>query len=210
LKGSLADAYADRLEQEVRALKSQAQPSKITPVYQQTFIDKGIKVQHIVVSSPSELLTPPGQQEGSFHISSPRSQSDRGLRVPELDFNSLPLTSLFELCNAWFERYHSWFPILHKLSILGKLQDDAPLSESPFFIVIKAIVAVTIPHLCSSNPLSQEERKRLSEQIREQVILQSISNLSLQSLQAVLIVTNIDYGAGKLSEFWNLVALCKR
>jgi hypothetical protein len=122
----------------------------------------------------------------------------------------LPGASLNELCNAWFERYHPWFPILHKLSVLGTLQDEAPLAESPIYIVIKAIVSVTILHWCSSNPLSQEERKRLSEQLREQVILQSISNLSLQSLQAVLIVTNIDYGAGKLSEFWNLVALCKR
>lgn len=156
------------------------------------------------------MLTPPGLQEGSFYNSSPRSQNDRGLQAPELNFSSLPPTSLYELCNAWFERYHPWFPILYKLSVLGVLQDEASLHTSPLFIVIKAIVAVTIPHWCSSNPLSQEERKQLSEQFREQVILQSISNLSLQSLQAVLIVTNIDYGAGKLSEFWNLVALCKR
>lgn len=40
--------------------------------------------------------------------------------------------------------------------------------------------------------------------------MQAIGNLSLQSLQALLIITTIDYGAGKLSEFWNLVALCKR
>jgi len=58
--------------------------------------------------------------------------------------------------------------------------------------------------------MSQEERKKLSDVLREEVILQAIGNLSLQSLQAVLIVTNLDYGAGKLSEFWNLVALCKR
>jgi hypothetical protein len=194
----------------VRALKSQAQPGKSYSNSRLPIADEVIQVQHLLVSSPSELLTPPGQQEGSFHLSSPRSHSDRGPLVPELDFSSLPLTCLQELCNAWFERYHPWFPILHKLSVLGTLQDEAPLSESPLVIVIKAIVAVTIPHWCSSNPLSQEERKRLSELFREHVIIQSISNLSLQSLQAVLIVTNIDYGAGKLSEFWNLVALCKR
>jgi len=155
-------------------------------------------------------LTPPSNRDGSFYISSPRSQSDRGEIGPEANFTTLPPATLYELCQIWFGKYHPWFPILHKLSILGTLQDDAPLSDSPHSIVIKAIVAITLPHWCSSNPLSQEERKKLSDVLREEVILQAIGNLSLQSLQAVLIVTNLDYGAGKLSEFWNLVALCKR
>lgn len=40
--------------------------------------------------------------------------------------------------------------------------------------------------------------------------MEAISQLSLQSLQAVLILTIRDYGAGRLSEFWNLIALAKR
>lgn len=40
--------------------------------------------------------------------------------------------------------------------------------------------------------------------------MEAISQLSLQSLQAVLILTIRDFGAGRLSEFWNLIALAKR
>jgi hypothetical protein len=40
--------------------------------------------------------------------------------------------------------------------------------------------------------------------------MEALGSLSLQSLQALLIITILDYGAGKLSEFWNLVATCKR
>ncbi|KAF4627586.1 hypothetical protein G7Y89_g10563 [Cudoniella acicularis] len=180
------------LEEDVRALKSNQEELRISQT-----------------TSPSSItFTPQGNHDPALYGTSPGSQSDRpGL---ELDLLSLPLGTLNDLCNAWFERYHPWFPILHKLSVLGAVQNTVPLSDSPLFIVLKALVAVTLPHWCLSSPLSREERRRLSESFREQVILQAISNLSLGSLQAVLIVTIIDYGAGKLSEFWNLVALCKR
>jgi hypothetical protein len=126
------------------------------------------------------------------------------------DFSNLSLATLNDLCSVWFERYHPWFPILHKLSVLDTIQSTESLADSPLLMVLKAIVAVTLPHWSLTNPLSEEQRKKLSEQFRKQVILHSISDLSLQSLQAVLIVTIIDFGAGRLSEFWNLVALCKR
>jgi hypothetical protein len=77
-------------------------------------------------------------------------------------------------------------------------------------MVFKATIAVTMPHWCLSNTLTREQRFDLSKQFRNEVNSQSIGSLSLQSLQALLIITTIDYGAGKLSEFWNLVALCKR
>lgn len=140
---------------------------------------------------------------------SPASQ--RSLNNTVTDIGSLSKATLYGLCNAWFERYHPWFPILHKLSILNTVQHiSVPFCDSPLSLVHKAIVAVTLPHWCLSNPLTREQRQELSTKFRNEVIMQAIGNLSLQSLQAVLIITNLDYGAGKLSEFWNLVALCKR
>ena len=65
---------------------------------------------------------------------------------------------------------------------------------------------------CLGSPftLNREQREQLSSNFRGQVIMEALGNLSLQSLQALLIITILDYGAGKLSEFWNLVATCKR
>jgi len=159
------------------------------------------------ISSP-ENLSPASHQDVGFYISSSAAHSDRPAEESELE--SISSSILKDLCNAWFERYHPWFPILHKLSVLGAIENTVSLTEPPISIVLKAIVAVALPHWCLSNPLSREARSRISEKFRKQVIIQAISNLSLQSLQAVLIVTTIDYGAGRLSEFWNLVALCKR
>lgn len=40
--------------------------------------------------------------------------------------------------------------------------------------------------------------------------MDAMKQISLQAVQALLILSNIDYGEGKVHEFWNLVALCKR
>lgn len=160
-------------------------------------------------SDVAEHLTPQSHHEGSFYMSSPAASRSESYGT-DSDFSALPVGTLNDLCSVWFERYHPWFPILHKLSVLDTIQSAESLTESPLFMVLKAIVAVTLPHWSFTNPLSEEQRKKLSGQFRKQVILQAISDLSLQSLQAVLIVTIIDIGAGRLSEFWNLVALCKR
>jgi len=157
----------------------------------------------------AEHLTPQSHHDGSFYMSSPAASRSESCGT-DSDFSNLSLATLNDLCSVWFERYHPWFPILHKLSVLDTIQSTESLADSPLLMVLKAIVAVTLPHWSLTNPLSEEQRKKLSEQFRKQLILHSISGLSLQSLQAVLIVTIIDFGAGRLSEFWNLVALCKR
>ncbi|KAH8648888.1 fungal-specific transcription factor domain-containing protein [Tricladium varicosporioides] len=180
----------EKLEEEVQALKSNQHDLRLAQA----------------TSPPSH-----SNHDPALFVTSPGALSHHSDRSGiELDLLSLPQGTLIDLCKAWFERYHPWFPILHKLSVLGEIQSIEPLNNSPLLLVLKAIVSVTLPHWSLSSPLSREERRKLSDNFREQIILQAISNLSLQSLQAVLIVTIIDYGAGKLSEFWNLVALCKR
>lgn len=160
-------------------------------------------LNHAIASTPSD-------REAGFDTASPSSQHSRRT-ISSSDLGSISQQTLRDLCNAWFERYHSWFPILHKLSLLQEVQNHAtPLIDSLQSIVLKSIVAVTLPHWCLSNPLTEEQRSDFSAKFRNEVIMQAIGSLSLHSLQALLIITTIDYGAGKLSEFWNLVALCKR
>jgi hypothetical protein len=136
--------------------------------------------------------------------------SPRSVRCSPSEFDPLSVTILEELCSAWFDKYHAWFPILHRPSLLEVLQTSPILSSTVHYIVFKAIAAVTIPHSYHSDSLTNEQRRLLSDDLRGQVVMEAISQLSLQSLQAVLILTIRDYGAGRLSEFWNLIALAKR
>lgn len=118
--------------------------------------------------------------------------------------------TLNQLCHVWFHEYHPWFPVLHEPSIMDFLQTNLPRSESSLNIVFKAIAAVTIVHSSIPNSLSHEERQKLSTSLRNEVIMEAMSKLSLSCLQCILILTINESGAGKLVDFWNLIALCKR
>lgn len=118
---------------------------------------------------------------------------------------------LAELLDTWFSDYYRWIPILHKPSLLDTLHTPF-LKESQLYIVLKAITAVTVTDTQKTrlSRLCDEDRQRLALSFRCQVVMEAMGSLSLQSLQALLVITILDYGAGKFSDFWNLVALCKR
>ncbi|KIW57960.1 hypothetical protein PV05_02514 [Exophiala xenobiotica] len=40
--------------------------------------------------------------------------------------------------------------------------------------------------------------------------MDAMKQVSLQSVQALLVLSNLDYGGGQAHQFWNLMALCKR
>jgi hypothetical protein len=156
-------------------------------------------------------MTPQASPSDSNAIATPSPASHHSTAATLSELEGLSQLTLRGLCDTWFERYHPWFPILHRLSLLEALDNDMPsLSDSPLYIVFKAISAVTLPCWALTNTLNREQREQLSSHFRGQVIMQALGDLSLQSLQALLIITILDYGAGKLSEFWNLVATCKR
>jgi len=77
-------------------------------------------------------------------------------------------------------------------------------------LIFKAIAAVIIPSWYADVNLSQPERITWSQSLRSHVLFKSISELSFHGLQAVLILTALDYGNGDLSNFWNLVGICQR
>lgn len=180
-----------RLEQEVQLLKADratAPQVDINSVATSTSSDQSLR------DAPNSVA----------HV------SPRSVRCSPSDFDPLSPSILDELCSAWFAKYHSWFPILHQPSLLEVLQQSPVLSSTVHYIVFKSIAAVTIPHSYHSDSLTNDQRKTLSDDLRGQVVMEAISQLSLQSLQAVLILSIRDWGTGRLSEFWNLVALAKR
>lgn len=119
---------------------------------------------------------------------------------------------LGELLDTWFSDYYRWMPILHKPTLLETLQHLHSPRHTSLHIVFKSITAVTVTDTLktSLSRLTDEDRERLALSFRCQVVMEAMGSLSLRSLQALLIITILDYGAGKFSDFWNLVALCKR
>ncbi|KAK7189622.1 hypothetical protein DPSP01_013435 [Paraphaeosphaeria sporulosa] len=133
-----------------------------------------------------------------------------GTMARPMQFDPLRPSVIDEHCAVWFGRYHPWFPILHQPSLLEALQVSANVKETPYLPILKAIIAVTISQDFCSDGLSKERCREISDELRNQVVMEAVNNLSLRPLQAILIICNLEYGAGRLKEHWNLVALAKR
>lgn len=125
----------------------------------------------------------------------------------EADALSGPVAS--ELCNTWFERYHPWFPILHQPSVMEAIQSSWDPKSSRRPLVLRAIVAATIRHdqLLPSTP---EQRQNLSAQLSRFVLTEAMGTLSLDSVQALLILSVLHYGDGDILTSWNGLSICRR
>ena len=151
-----------------------------------------------IANQPNGSLTTPHPSPGSG-----------GFLTSSVHFDPFSYPVLSELCSIWFNQYHPWFPILHQPSLTASLQHlDGSGTLRPY-LTVKAICAVTLIHY-ESHLVSTEERKHWSDSLRDSVCTQALNQVSLHSVQALLIISNLEYGEGRFEQFWNLIALCKR
>lgn len=170
--------------------------------------ESDIAVSRDIYSPAQELSAPQASSRPS--LTSPNTSSENeALSRHSIQFDPLSYPVLSELCAIWFNKYHPWFPILHQPSLTTSLQHLRSSQASNQYLVVKAICAVTLVHY-DSPLVSMEERTQWSDSSREEICYQALKQVSLQSLQALLILSNLDYGEGRFEQFWNLIALCKR
>lgn len=77
-------------------------------------------------------------------------------------------------------------------------------------IVLKAISRVV---QSSSTQQSGDNRTTTEgplENISSEIILESVENVTLECLQALVIFSVAEYGSGRLGKFYNLISVCKR
>ncbi|KAL4994193.1 hypothetical protein BDV10DRAFT_198987 [Aspergillus recurvatus] len=159
-------------------------------------------------ASTGDLAVPQPSLQTENATRNDRARSADYLAPPRLE---LTPTMLAEHCTVWFEKYHPWFPILHQPSVVEYCQSwDPKDGGGSLSLTIQAIVAVILADPKTDTGASKAQRRQWSEQLRDKVLLAAMHNLSMAGLQALLIVSIVEYGEGRLSEFWNLMALCKR
>ncbi|KAM5349016.1 hypothetical protein ACJ41O_008839 [Fusarium nematophilum] len=158
---------------------------------------------HLVSDYSAPVAGDMDRDQSPSYLAEAASQSSvAGYQTP----TSSPDGLLFSLANRslkiWFRNYHPWFPIIHQSS----LQDISGSTDPRYELVWKALTAVVtfdqvdIPHW----------ERALAEQMRDQVMLQGLRDSSLQSIQALLILSNHYYAEGSLTQFWNMLAICKK
>ncbi|KAF7590643.1 hypothetical protein BBP40_002591 [Aspergillus hancockii] len=130
--------------------------------------------------------------------------------VKAADALSAPLLShegLRLYCTIWFDQYHSWFPILHQPTILESCQQSTTM---PVCLVLRAIATVIIPTQPLPPQVDEGQRQQWLLTLEDEIMLAGMHSVSLQTLQALLILTISVFWTGRVIELYNLIALCKR
>lgn len=120
---------------------------------------------------------------------------------PESATNSY-LNTGFDMRALWIAGYNPWLPILHPTFL-----NAAEHASSDDKLLWKAITAATVVR---TEIMEHHERISLSTRLQNEVIVEALGNLSLRSVQALLVIANLAYGYGNMTKFGSLISVCKR
>jgi hypothetical protein len=175
---------------------------------------------HVVLAAPRAMsaVNPNGTPSSPYNVTnSTMSGFDFNLS-PQISLDSpaavqpgnlLPDSVCAELCAIWFLKYHPWFPILHPPSWGHIFHSPQPVHLSKRWIVVQAIMAVTLQQSAILTALPKQ-RRHMQSQLESEIIMVAMSRPTIESLQALLILSNLSYGGGKIFQSWSLFAMCRR
>ncbi|KAK2596631.1 hypothetical protein QQS21_006307 [Conoideocrella luteorostrata] len=154
---------------------------------------------------------PTGQ--GFYSQSHPTIQSPTGPlnqvagQVPP-DQDMPPYDLLYALVDLYFKHINTWCPILHRKTTLDSLFGPSTLQETDR-ILLHAIVATTM-RFSTDSRLTEDRRQHYHKVCKDRVLLYSMENTSVKSLQALVILALDFVGSSNGPPGWNVLALITR
>jgi hypothetical protein len=142
----------------------------------------------------------------------PRSLEGEPLRRTRTAISTAHLLSAAELargCELWFGEYNTWFPLMHQQTLTRCLEGFTNLAGTGRPLVLQAITAATIES-SSRSEMVQEDVKDLRIKLKESTILAALNSPCLDSIQALLVLSMLQYGNGCMTEAGNLLAMCRK
>ncbi|CCF41954.1 hypothetical protein CH063_12076, partial [Colletotrichum higginsianum] len=123
---------------------------------------------------------------------------------------SLPPPDLLEdVINVYFNIIQPWIPILHETQFRRRVHDPEQLPR--LVVVLHAMVVAALRYVDSpeTRPSAQEVERRALRS-RNIVILNAMDQLSVENLQALVILAFNDIGNGDASKAWSVVGSLTR
>jgi len=150
-------------------------------------------------------------------MAGPRSLTPRSLESESLhqarDILSteslLCKSNLVQSCQLWFEDCHAWFPLMHQQTLIRCLENFTTISATGRPLVFQAIMAATLE---SNNRQDRNlgDVKALRIKLKDSTILAALNSPSLDSIQALLVLSMLQYGNSCFTEAGNLLAICRK
>ncbi|ETN43660.1 uncharacterized protein HMPREF1541_02819 [Cyphellophora europaea CBS 101466] len=126
------------------------------------------------------------------------------------DLMTLPNAYLYTLAETWFKENQPWCPILsheHIMDAAASLPTPVEYIED---IELRAVLALELSYSTQAICLGYHGRRRLSQYLRSQVLTEALSDASLGSVRALVIVGLMDYGADNIASTFSLLSVCRR
>lgn len=123
---------------------------------------------------------------------------------------TLPNAYMFTLAETWFKENQPWCPILsheHILSAVSSLPTPVDYIED---IELRAVLALEVSYSTQAICLGYHGRRRLALYLRSQVLTEAISQPSLSSVRALIIIGLMDYGMDNIASTHSLMSVCRR
>lgn len=115
-------------------------------------------------------------------------------------------SDLAQSCNLWFEEYHTWFPLMHQQTLAQCLEEYTNISDTGRPLVLQAITVAAL----GSTSRPQEGTESLKSELKNATVLEALNSSCLDSIQALLVLSMLQYGNGHLTEAGNLLAMCRK
>ncbi|KAJ5988960.1 fungal-specific transcription factor domain-containing protein [Penicillium waksmanii] len=124
--------------------------------------------------------------------------------------SSLPAPDVLEeIVDTYFERVHPWIPIIHETRFRRRMHD--PDQRGSLVVILHAILVAAIRFKCSSSSTaSQVDAESRARRSRSIVVLTAMDSLSVENLQALIIIAFDDIGNGNTSRAWSIVGSLTR
>ncbi|KAL5346410.1 hypothetical protein ACLOAV_008681 [Pseudogymnoascus australis] len=153
---------------------------------------------------------------------SPRHHSKRRRMISDGNFNwgELVLFSdaldkqssaylLDGVVDNYFSQVHPWLPMLHENNFRQQLAEQV-YDEHLEVILHAMIVAAVRLVIRPDTPASLKRTSKLTKRSRDWVLLYAFGSLSVENLQALLIIAFDDIGRGEASSAWSIVGSLTR
>ncbi|KAH8819895.1 fungal-specific transcription factor domain-containing protein [Xylogone sp. PMI_703] len=131
------------------------------------------------------------------------------LDYPETAEIPSPEDLLEAVVDFYFSQIHPWIPMLHESSFRQQLGDQSCAIHLE--VILHAMIAAAVKFTGYSN--TSENRHyiaQLRRRSREWVMLHALNSLSVENLQALLIIAFDDIGGGRASNAWSIVGSLTR
>ncbi|CAK7225593.1 hypothetical protein SBRCBS47491_005941 [Sporothrix bragantina] len=122
-----------------------------------------------------------------------------------------PPATLQAVVNAYFIAVQPWIPVLHETQFRRRMHDAVHDAEQrPRLACLLHAMVVAAARYVDDDGVDTDSLLRLAQRSRSHVLLAAMDSLSVESLQALIILAFDDIGSGNTARAWSIVASLTR